>query len=322
MMFNTPILLITFNRPSHTRKVLEVIREQKPKQLFVFQDGARDGNEIDAVKCAEVCNVVKELVDWDCNLQTYYSDVNLGCGPGPAAAITWFFENVEEGIILEDDCIPHKDFFMYCQELLEKYRDNNKISFIGGCSFYKDIKENCSYSFVGGHHMTWGWATWKRVWSNFDYDLKSINEKKIKVIIKQYYKSTRQREYWYKIFEEAKYNKMNNSCWDYQFYFSCWSLNQYAISPCVNLVSNIGYGDDATHTNSKDNNLLDCITYPIHPIKHPKKIWYNYKIDYYMMKNMIIPYQYGIKGFLRLPYRLNSRLKRLLNHKGSWIKRK
>ena len=99
-MFNTPILLITFNRPSHTLKVLEVIRAQKPKQLFVFQDGARDNNENDTIKCVEVRQVVKELVDWDCDLKTYYSDINLGCGPGPAAAITWFFENVEKGKLL------------------------------------------------------------------------------------------------------------------------------------------------------------------------------------------------------------------------------
>jgi hypothetical protein len=110
-MFQVPILLITFNRPTHTRKVLEVIRAQQPKQLFVFQDGARNNNEKDTIKCAEVRKVVKELVDWDCELKTYYSEVNLGCGPGPASAITWFFENVEQGIILEDDCIPHTDFF-------------------------------------------------------------------------------------------------------------------------------------------------------------------------------------------------------------------
>ena len=134
-MFNTPILLIAFNRPTHTRKVLEVIRMQQPKQLFVFQDGARNNN--DAIKCTEVRQVVKELVDWDCELKTYYSEVNLGCGPGPASAITWFFENVEQGIILEDDAVPNNDFFLYATELLNMYRDNSDIMAIGSMNVDK-----------------------------------------------------------------------------------------------------------------------------------------------------------------------------------------
>ena len=126
-MLNTPILLITFNRPDHVRQVLIEIRKQQPAQLFVCQDGAREGNENDRVKCQEVHDVITELVDWPCELHTLYQEKNLGCGPGPAAGITWFFEHVEMGIILEDDAVPHPDFFEYASILLEKYKDDESV---------------------------------------------------------------------------------------------------------------------------------------------------------------------------------------------------
>ena len=112
-MFTTPILLITFNRPDHVRQVLSEIRKQQSVQLFVCQDGAREGNVLDAERVQQVRDVITELVDWPCELHTLYQDKNLGCGPGPAAGITWFFEHVEMGIILEDDAVPHPDFFEY-----------------------------------------------------------------------------------------------------------------------------------------------------------------------------------------------------------------
>ena len=121
-MLNTPVLLITFNRPDHVRRVLSVIRAMQPATLFIFQDGAREGNAVDVEKCAQVRAVVQELVDWDCDLHTNYADRNFGCGAGPMTGIDWFFNQVEEGIVMEDDCLPHPDFFGYCEELLDRRR--------------------------------------------------------------------------------------------------------------------------------------------------------------------------------------------------------
>ena len=218
-MCTIPILLITFNRPDHIRQVLTEIRKQQPAQLYVCQDGAREGNATDVERVQAVRDVINELVDWPCELHTLYQDKNLGCGPGPAAGITWFFEHVEMGIILEDDCLPHPNFFAYCEELLDKYQSDERISFIGGTNHHLPIKTNASYSFMGGHHQTWGWATWRRTWKQFDYYLSEFNKRNFKQIIRNYYRGLKQQTYWMEVFEKLKKNRMNDSSWDYQFYF-------------------------------------------------------------------------------------------------------
>jgi len=133
MSSHTPILFITFNRPDHTRRVFDVIRQQRPGVLYIFQDAPREKNLSDVEKCKEVRAIFEKGIDWECNLQTYYAKSNLGCGKGPATAISWFFEQLEQGIILEDDCLPHTDFFPYCEELLEKYNlsSSYKCNFLG-----------------------------------------------------------------------------------------------------------------------------------------------------------------------------------------------
>ena len=129
-MFTIPILLITFNRPDHVRRVLSAICIKQPKHLFVFQDGAREGTPSDVEKCDKVREVISSKVDWDCELHTFYAERNYGCGAGPMTGINWFFSQVEEGIVMEDDCLPHPDFFDYCAELLERYRNNPKVMYI------------------------------------------------------------------------------------------------------------------------------------------------------------------------------------------------
>lgn len=315
------VLLITFNRPSNTRRVLEAILAADPSDLYVFQDGARD--ESDREKTVQVRSVIEEVAEKaSFHLHIYYADKNLGCGQGPASAITWFFENNEQGIILEDDCLPDRDFFYYCQELLEKYKDNPRIGFIGGSNYGYQFNCAASYGFGSGHHQTWGWASWRRAWHFFDYWLAKVDEERFSTIIKGYYKSMRQRDYWLKIFQAVKKDQMNDSCWDYQFYFAMWEKDMLAICPRVNLVSNVGFGDDATHTTSQNNNLLVRPVAGIMPITHPDGIIHDYEMDDYLMRNFIIPYEYGLSGLKRLPYRMNVRLKKMLGHQGPWLKRK
>ena len=319
--FSTPILFITFNRPENTRRVLEAILAAKPKDLYVFQDGAREGNEDDKVKCAEVRCIIKKITgNSQINLYTFFSDNNMGCGREPSGAITWFFDNNEQGIILEDDCLPDADFFYYCQELLEKYKDNRRIGFIGGSNYGYKLQGDASYGFGSGHHQTWGWASWRRSWNLFDYYLNNIDYDRFVTIIKNYYKSTRQRDYWLEIFREVKKDQMNDSCWDYQFYFGMWNKGLLAVCPRVNLVSNVGFGEGATHDINKT--LLGRSATGILPITHPKEIIHEYRMDDFLMRHFVIFYEYGLSGIKRFPFRINKKIKSLIGHQGSWLKKK
>lgn len=320
-LFHTPILLITFNRPNHTRQVWEAIKQQRPSSLYIFQDGSRAGNDIDIEKGKAVRAIFEEPLDWDCEIKTYYSDKNLGCGLGPSSAITWFFEQVEEGIIMEDDCLPHIDFFKYCAELLERFRYEEKVSFIGGAN-YQDGQQrgSGSYYFSAGHHATWGWASWRRTWNRFDYYLEGFTDKLFQQTVRNYYTNLRIREYWFDIYKTIKKNRLNESAWDYQFYFVCWKYKLLAVVPNRNLIANIGFDADATHTRSEDNKFAKSITESILPLEHCDIVKQNKKADNYLHKIYVQPYEFGCSGLNRLPYRINKRIKRLVGKKGSWIK--
>lgn len=320
MTKSTPILLITFNRPEHTRKVLERILDQNPQDLYIFQDGPRPGNEQDLLKCQKVRDVITILTSGTpTHVNTFYSDKNIGCGEGPASAITWFFQNVDSGIILEDDCLPHPDFFIYCKELLDKYQTDERVSFIGGSNYGYQIQDGLSYSFSSGHHQTWGWATWKRTWNNFEFKLDKYPMWKIMSNTNRYYHDIRQHLYWKDIFAAVRKDQMNNSCWDYQFYFSCWRKKMIAICPSVNLVSNIGDGYDATHTQAGP--LLNRAASGIMPLFHPNEVKLNIDIDNHLMINFIIPSLYDKPLRLIIIYWLNKKIKEIVGHKGPWIKK-
>lgn len=316
-MFETPILLIAFNRPNHTRQVWDAIKKQRPKFIFVFQDGVREGNHSDKEKCAAVRAVFDEPLDWDCDLKTFYSDVNMGCGRGPAAAITWFFENVEQGIIFEDDCLPHPLFFSFCEQLLALYKNDQQISFIGGTSFISKGNDISSYYLSCGHHGTWGWATWKRTWMSFDYSLTDMTEIEFEETINSYFSNKRVLEYWLNIFRNVKKNRFGESCWDYQFYFSTWLKGQLAVIPYNNYITNIGSDVDATHTFGVNKLLNVPIKIEQTDLIHPTTIKQDKKKDLRFQKEFIQPYNFGIKGLFRLPYRINKRIKNYLGIK-SW----
>lgn len=168
----TPVLRLTFNRPDTTAQVLEAIRDARPEQLFVASDGPRPHVANDADRVAQTRAVVERLVDWPCRIEHRYSDTNQGCRVGVSSAISWFFEHVEEGIILEDDCVPHPDFFGYCTELLERYRDDERVMSIGGSNTVELSlsDQRATYCFVS-QPLVWGWATWRNAWQDYDSDL-------------------------------------------------------------------------------------------------------------------------------------------------------
>lgn len=273
-MFNTPILLITFNRPDHTRRVLTEILKQEPQSLYVCQDGAREGNKNDRIKCQEVRDVINKLTsafavgNKHFKLHTLYQPHNLGCGPGPQAGITWFFENVEQGIIMEDDCLPHPDFFGYCEELLNKYKDHERVQLINSTLYHDRWKCDGSYGF--SHYMVTGaWAAWRSTWQGFDLDLLGVNAWKFRRHVLRLTKNRAEANWWYFKVKEIQADKSKKSYWDYQMQIHLFRNNALTIHPKVNLISNIGFDPEGTHTHV-DDGRGDKAVYSILPLTHPK----------------------------------------------------
>ena len=264
-----PILLITFNRPEHTRRVLEAIMAAQPQDLYVFQDSARDGNENDAKKCAEVRQVVEEMTKGSvAQVHTYFSDRNLGCGAGPMTGISWFFNQVEMGIVMEDDCLPHPDFFGYCEELLLKYKDDDKVRFINATLY--DDRWHCEASYDFSRYMVTGaWAGWKRTWQGFDLDLKMLDANVLRKHVLQLTGNRGEANWWYSIVLEIQQDTKKKSYWDYQMQIHLFRDSAMTIHPRVNLVSNIGFDGEGTHTLSNSDNRGDRAVYPILPLTHP-----------------------------------------------------
>jgi len=267
-MYNTPILLITFNRPNHDRRVLAEIRKQQPSELYVCQDGPRENNENDRTKIQEVRNVINELVDWPCNLHTLYQKKNLGCGAGPATGISWFFDNVEMGIVMEDDCLPHPDFFSYCEELLNRYKDDNRIGYISSTLY--DNRWQCDHSYGFSHYMITGaWASWKRCWEGFDLDLKSFDVDAFYHHLKRLTNNKQEAKWWYYAIKEIKQDSSKKSYWDFQMQIHLFKNSYITIHPQKNLISNIGFDAEGTHTLGNDGRG-DKETFPILPLNHPE----------------------------------------------------
>lgn len=274
----TPVLFIVFNRPQLTKKVFEAIRKAEPIRLYIAADGPRLQGEL--VKCNQVRDIVKEI-DWDCTVQTLFREENLGCKIAVSSAISWFFENEEEGIILEDDCLPSESFFGFCSTLLEKYRFDERIGHIGGCNFqFGQIKGDGSYYFSELFYI-WGWASWKRVWKNYDVDLSLFESFKTNNYIKNTAIYSLFEKYWLDCFENTA-NK-NIDTWDYQYMFSNIINNRLAIIPNNNLISNIGFGEEATHT--KEITVFSNIpTMDIYNLTHPKFMIPDLSADKYHME--------------------------------------
>lgn len=242
----TPVAIIIFNRPDCTQQVYQEIAKAKPEKLFVIADGPREFHPDDARKCEETRAIFKQI-DWDCDVITNYSDVNLGCKMRPVTGINWVFEQCEEAIIFEDDCVPHQRFFPYCETLLEKYRYDQRVMMVGGANFLGDWKrggQSYYYSLLGG---TWGWASWRRAWKLNDPDISQWPLILKHRIIEQLFPNSRHSAFWIEVFQQL-YNGTLTDIWDYQWLLSCWIHSGYRIFPEVNLISNIGFRDDATHT--------------------------------------------------------------------------
>lgn len=283
-MLNTPILLITFNRPDHTRRVLEAILTANPKDLYVFQDGAREGNEADVVKCQQVRDVINELVtthqtpdtthQTPITLHTNYSSINLGCGPGPVAAISWFFEHAEYGIILEDDIYPHPLFFSYMNDLLARYKDDYRVGMVCGHNLQRAYYGKASYHFTNAMAGTLGWGTWRRVWKDFQWDI-PFDAIELDNALTQYYHTPKVlRNRIVKAYSKWLGGTRHDS-WDYQwdYYLTLHGYLNARANAC--LTSHEGNDGNGTHTYDNPNYLMEVNESLFLSLKHPRCISVN-----------------------------------------------
>jgi len=273
---HTPILFLIFNRPDTTKKVFNAIRQAKPKQLFVAADGPRENKEGEKEKCEQVRKIL-EQVDWDCEVKTLFRDKNLGCKIAVSSAIDWFFKNVEEGIILEDDCLPSQSFFWFCQELLEYYRNDTRIMHISGDNFQFGRKRGEGSYYFSKYSHVWGWATWRRAWKCFDVNMKSFEEFKTENQINNVFQIKQQQKYWIKNFELTYNGKINT--WDYIWLYACFINNGLCIMPNKNLVSNLGFSKEGLHTKDENSIFSKMEIKEIEEIKHANFILADQEAD-------------------------------------------
>jgi hypothetical protein len=273
--YRIPILFLIFNRPECTAATFAAISKIKPEKLYIAADGPRTGKTGEDVLCEKTRDIVKKI-DWDCEAKTLFRESNLGCKDAVSSAITWFFQNEEMGIILEDDCLPRESFFPFCEELLIKYKDDDRIWHIDGTTSQSGVA-GTSYQF-SKYCLIWGWATWRRAWKNYDKQIKGFPEFKEKEIINSIWNKIEVRKYWLANLELAYNDKIDT--WDFQWAYTVWTNNGMSIRPHVNLVKNIGFSADATHTVTA-NKLLQILKSEEmdFPLQHPVFYLPNVEMD-------------------------------------------
>ncbi len=275
-----PITLFVFNRPSTTQQVFDRIRTYQPSRLFVVADGPRSATDVPL--CQETRSIV-EQVDWECDVRTNYSEVNLGCNVRVISGLTWMFDQCDESIVLEDDCVPDPSFFPYCADLLERYRHDQRVMAINGSSYqFGRARSSYSYYFTRYAHI-WGWASWRRAWRCFTDGASE-------------WPTLRQTSWLQDLLDDgdaAAYFRIafdsmiaGGRTWDFQWNFSCWVQNGFAIAPSTNLVSNVGFGADATNTTAVTRRAALPTAAIRFPLRHPPYMARNGEADRFDFKQV------------------------------------
>ncbi len=279
---DTTVALFIFNRPKETSTVFECIRKVKPKSLFIIADGPRDKSE------SQLCDETREIlknIDWPCIVRKNYSDVNLGCKNRLSSGIDWVFANNEKAIILEDDCVPSNSFFYFCEELLIKYKDSTEIMHIGGLNMQDEKNKVDNSYYFSRIAQIWGWATWKRAWKKYDVKMSDWPLIKNEGIINKVLKDKYNIDYFNYLFERMYRGEL--STWDVAWTYTCMKEGAYAIVPNRNMIKNIGFGVNSTHSNGIKGNFgnfkLEEIDFPL---VHPQSIFQNEIADELIYKKV------------------------------------
>jgi hypothetical protein len=266
--FETPVALFVFNRPEQTRRVFAEVAKLRPRTLLVVADGHREGRAGEAERCREVRQIV-EAVNWDCTVLREYAPRNLGCRRRVSSGLDWVFSQCEEAIILEDDCLPDPTFFRFCAENLARYREDERVMMVSGDNFVPaDRLSRSSYRFTR-YNLIWGWASWRRAWRHYDVEMTAWPGRAESDWLRRITGSSASSRYWSDVFSRVYRGEIDT--WDYQWMFASWNRDGIAIVPNVNLVTNIGFDADATHT-TEENRLAN---WPLRamefPLRHPPR---------------------------------------------------
>lgn len=309
-----PILILIYNRQFETKQLIKSLKKIKPKKIYIGADGPKN-NFIDKEKCLQT-RLVLTKINWSCKIEKNFSKTNLGCKKSITKNLNWFFKKEKEGVILEDDCIPNKDFFRFTKIMLKKYRNNKKIFSISGSNHCKNKKNSTSYYFSKYSHC-WGWATWRRAWKKNSPNLNFWPKFKSSKAWIDLHNDIIERRYWNKIFDNVKKKKFDS--WAYPWTLSVWYNKGVSIIPNKNLINNIGYGFSSTNSILREKKnykkyFLDK------NIKHPKLITSDFKKDLYVFynhykgKNYLWPYRmiYIIELIINKPFLLLKKLLRIV----------
>ena len=288
--FRTPIAILTFNRPQLTERLLGILAQVRPHKLLVVSDGPRPHVASDAGRCAAVRGLF-EKVDWECEIERNVSEHNMGSFPRNSSGLNWVFDQVEEAIILEDDCLPDLSFFPYCEELLEKYRDDPRIGLISGNNFLKpSVNRQAPSYFFSRYATTWGWASWKRTWQQVDLNMSYWLEMRDSGNLRRSLFSSCEEKYWRGVYDGIFEQKRKNA-WDYQLMLACRHFDLLTIVPSLNLVSNIGYGPGATHCINPNNLAFDVMAHELKfPLIHPETVEASSQVDYRIFRQRFHEY--------------------------------
>jgi hypothetical protein len=265
----TPVVFLIHKRPDTTEKVFQEIARARPRQLFVVADGPAPGNAREARRCAESREIVR-AISWDCEVLRNYADMRLGLKRRISSGLDWAFSQVEEAIILEDDCAPHPDFFRFCENLLSHFRDDPRIMMISGNNFQERARPcTATYYFSRIAHI-WGWATWRRAWQCYDVGMTAfprfVSERRIDSILPD----TAMQAHYLDLLRGTYDDQIDN--WGYRWQFAVWNRGGLVATPNSNLVSNIGFGPDATHTPTPHPLFANRPTYPLDVIEHANDV--------------------------------------------------
>ena len=277
----SPVLFIIFNRPELTERVFAAIKQAAPSRLYIAADGPRP-DKAGAAALTEQTRKIASNVDWECEVKTLFRDSNWGCKEAVSSAITWFFEEEEEGIILEDDCLPANDFFRFCDTMLKRYRHDTRIRHIGGCNLQQGKKWGAdSYYFS---HMThvWGWAGWRRVWKDYDKEVSQYELTDVRAQLENIFDDNFVVDSWEEVFGWVKAGKIDT--WDYQLVFLNFFNNGLSIMPNYNLITNIGFGVSSTHTHDPASQYANIPLQQLGEITHPLYILPQKQADDYTLK--------------------------------------
>lgn len=274
-MFDVPVLVVIYHKVNETHNLFSVLKQIQPSRLYVAADGAKPSDKCDYAFCLKTRCVF--MPNWNCELRTMYRDEHLGKSKMTVQAINWFFENEKEGIILFDDALPHIDFFQYCQELLEKYRDDMRIVHIGGSNLLKHERKNNGSYYFSAYATTWGFATWKSRWNGFDLKMLELEDADFGEIMSPYVAKTKEKMFWSKRYRILRKHQLD--IWEYQYIFHLWKSKGYAIVPNVNLIDNIGF-----HNKKRKIRRLNRTLRPILPLRHNTEIQQDKHADRYVFK--------------------------------------